>query len=90
MGVDVGTHLDLFDLDDLLVLTCLCGLLLVGIFQLAQIEDLADGRIRIGGNFDEVEAGLLGEKQCVIYGDIAAVVAVGIDELDAGDPDIPV
>jgi hypothetical protein len=90
MGVDVGAHLDLLDLDDLLVLARLGGLLLVGVFQLAQIENLADGRIRIGSDFDEVEAGLLGEKQCVVDGDIAAVVAVGVDELDAGDPDVPV
>jgi hypothetical protein len=90
MGVDVRTHLDFFDFYNLLLLARLGGLLLVGIFQLAQIEDLADWRIRIGSDFDEVEAGLLGEKQCVVDGDIAAVVAVGVDELDAGDPDIPV
>jgi hypothetical protein len=54
VGVDVGAHLDLLDLDDLLVLARLCRLLLVGVFQLAQIEDLADGRIRIGSDFDEV------------------------------------
>jgi hypothetical protein len=90
MRVDVGAHLDLLDLDDLLVLARFCGLFLVGIFQLAQIEDLADGRIGIGRDFDEVEAGLLGEKQCVVDGDNAAVLAVGVNELDAGDPDVPI
>jgi hypothetical protein len=45
MRVDVGAHLDLLDLDDLLVLARLGSLLLVGVFQLAEIEDLADWRI---------------------------------------------
>ena len=38
--VDAGPHLDLFDLDDLLVLARLGGLLLLLVFVLAVIEDL--------------------------------------------------
>jgi hypothetical protein len=90
MGIDVGAHLDLLDLDDLLVLAGLGGFLLVGVFQLAEIEDLADWRIGIGGNLYEIEAGFLGCKQCVVDRDVSEIVAVGTDELDAGDPYVPV
>jgi len=88
--VDVGAHLDLFDLDDLLVLARFSRLLLVGVFQLAQVEDLADRRICVRGDFNEIEAGFFGEKQRVVDGNIAEIAAVGADELDAGDPDVPV
>lgn len=66
VGVDVGAHLDLFDLDDLLVLARLGGLLLVGVFQLAQIKNLADRRSCVRRNLDEVEPGFFGKKQCVV------------------------
>ena len=68
MDVDVRAHLDLFDLDDLLVLARLGRLFLVGVFQLAEIEDLGDWRIRIGRNLDEIEPGLFGGEQRVIDG----------------------
>jgi hypothetical protein len=90
MRVDVGAHLDLLDLDDLLVLARLGSLLLVGVFQLAEIEDLADWRIGIGGNLYEIEAGFLGCEQRVVDRNISEIVAVGRDELDAGDANVPV
>ena len=90
VAVDVGAHLDLLDLDDLLVLARLGRLLLVGVFQLAEIEDLDDRRLGVGRNLDEVEAGLFGEQQCVVDGNVAAIAAVGVDELDPGDPDVAV
>jgi hypothetical protein len=90
MGVDVGAHLDLLDLDDLLVLARLGGLFLVGVFQLAKIEDLADWRIGIGGNLYEIEAGFLGCEQRVVDRNISEIVAVGRDELDAGDAYVPI
>eukprot|EP01035_Chromulina_nebulosa_P014088 gene14087-18643_t len=90
MVIDVRTHLDLLDLDDLLVLARLGRLLLVGVLQLAEIEDLYDGRDRIGRYFDQIEPGLFGEQQCVVDGNIAAVLAFGVDKLDPGNPDITV
>jgi hypothetical protein len=45
--VDAGAHLDLFDLDDLLMLAGLGGLLLLLIFVFAEIEDLADRRLGV-------------------------------------------
>ena len=90
MAVDVRAHLDLLDLDDLLVLARLGRLLLVGVFQLAEIEDLYDGRYRIGRYLNEIEPGLFGEQQCVVDGNIAAVLAFGVDKLDPGNPDVTV
>ena len=90
VAVDVRAHLDLLDLDDLLVLARLGRFLLVGVFQLAEIEDLGDRRLGIGGDFDEVEAGLFGSEQCVVDGDDRRDSAVGIDELDPRDSDIAV
>jgi hypothetical protein len=88
--VDVRAHLDLLDLDDLLVLAGFGRLFLGGVFQLAQIEDLGDRRIGIGRNLNEVQPGLFGELDGFAGGNFAAVVAVGIDKLDAGDLDVPV
>ncbi len=47
MIVDARTHLDLFDLDDLLVLAGFGSFFLFLVFELAEIEDLADGRLGI-------------------------------------------
>jgi hypothetical protein len=88
--IDVGAHLDLLDLDDLLVLARLGSLLLVGVFQFAEIEDLDDGRLRVGRNLNEIQACLFGGQKRIVDGNIAAVVAVGIDKLDPGNPDIRV
>ncbi|MGF7007734.1 hypothetical protein J2X50_003330 [Aminobacter sp. BE322] len=90
MAVDVRAHLDLLDLDDPLVLARFGRLLLVGVFQLAEVEDLDDGRRGVGGDFDEVEAGLFGSQERFVDGDVAAVLAVGVDELDPGNPDVAV
>jgi hypothetical protein len=46
--VDGGAHLDLFDLDDLLMLARLGRLLLRLVFVFAVVEDLADGRVSLG------------------------------------------
>jgi hypothetical protein len=90
VGVDVRPHLDLLDLDDLLVLARFGRLFLVGVFQLAEIEDLGDGRLRVRGDFDEIEARLFGGEQGVIDRYNAAICAFCIDELDLGDANVPV
>ena len=46
--VDAGAQLDLLDLDDLLLLARLVLVLLLFVFELAEIEDLADRRIGVG------------------------------------------
>src|SRR5690606_16915673 len=58
--VDVGTHLDLFDVLRLLRLARLVGLLLRLVAVLADIEELAHGRIGSGRDLDQVQADLFG------------------------------
>ena len=50
VGVDVGPELDLLDLDHLLALARLGGLLLRGILEAPEIEELGDRRSGIGGD----------------------------------------
>jgi hypothetical protein len=90
MGVDVGSHLDLFDLDRLLLLARLGGLLLALVFQLAEIGDLADGRIGVRRNLDEVEARVFGYFQGFIDRNDAAIVALIVDELDPWNPNLTI
>ncbi len=69
--VDAGTELDLLDLDDLLLLAGLGGLLLLVEVELAVIEDLADRRIGVRGDLDEIESGVFGQLERVREGDNA-------------------
>ena len=87
MIVDVRTHLDLFDLDDLLLLARLGRLLLRLVLVLAEIQDLADRRLGVGRDLDQIEAGLGGALACVVDGDHADIVAGGVDELDVWSVD---
>ena len=59
-------------------------------FSLPRSRILHDRRIGVGGNLDEVEAGLFGCEQRVVDGNVSEIVAVGVDELDARDSDFPV
>jgi len=90
VGVDVGTHLDLLDLDGLLALARLGGFLLALIFELAEIGDLGNGRLGIGCYLDEIETGLFGYADSVIDGRRPQIVSFDVDELDSRDLDIPV
>jgi len=56
MVIDVGTELDLLHLDDLLLFAGFVLLLLLLVLELAEIEQLADRRIGVRRNLDEVEA----------------------------------
>jgi hypothetical protein len=53
------------------------------VFELAEIEDLADGRIGVGGDFDEVEPGLEGTGDGVAARDDTDHLAALIDETHA-------
>jgi hypothetical protein len=56
MIVDVRTHLDLLDLLRLLALPGEVSLFLGFIFEFADIQELANRRVGIGGDLDQVEA----------------------------------
>ena len=83
--IDGGAHLDLFDLDDLLVLASLVGLLLGLIFEAAEIKDLADRRLGIRRDLDEVEACFLGSSQRILNRGDANILAVFTDQLNFTD-----
>jgi hypothetical protein len=86
--VDHRPQLDLFDLDDLLLLARFGRFLLRLIFVFAVIENFADRRNRIGCDLDQIEPGLLRHgNRCADLGD-AFVASVLIDELDLADADL--
>src|SRR5579863_3088923 len=86
--VDHRTEFDLLDLDDLLLLARLGGLLLRLIFVFAEVENLADRGDRIRRDLHQIEPGLLRHG----YGGAdfrdALVGAVFIDELDLANADL--
>jgi len=82
MGLDARAHLDLLDLDGLLLLAGLGGLLLRLILVFAVVEDLADGGLGIGRNLDQVEARLLGARDGILDADGTDVVAFDVDKLN--------
>jgi hypothetical protein len=52
--IDVRPHLDLFDLDRLLLLASLGGFLLFLVFEFAVVENFSDRRVCIGRDLDEI------------------------------------
>jgi len=60
MRVDIGAKLDFLDLNGLLLLARLSGLLLCLKFILSEIHDLTDRDFSIDRDFDKIEAGFLG------------------------------
>src|SRR5262249_4056737 len=82
--VDVRPHLDLLDLDGALLLARLGGLLLRLILVLAVVEDLANRRLGVGRDLDEIEARLYRTREPLRRGDHADIMAGGFDELNFG------
>ena len=84
--VDLGAHLHLLDLDPRLLLP---GLLLADVplvLDLAVIHDPADGRVRLGRHFHEVQVQVLGTPQGVLDRDDPDLRAVRPHEPDLGCP----
>jgi hypothetical protein len=86
--VDARPHLDFLDLDGLLLLARLGGLLLRLEFVFAVVEDLDDRRLRIGGDLYEIEAGFLGELARLFDVNDATVLTFVVDELDLRNADL--
>jgi hypothetical protein len=78
--VDGGAHLDLLDLDDLLLLAGLVGLFLLFVFELAVIEQLADRRLVVGGDLDQIEAFFFRDGAGFVGADLAIFVPVVADQ----------
>ena len=90
VGVDVRPHLDFLDLDGLLLLAGLGGLLLGLILQLAQIDELANRHLAIGIDLDEIESRFLSEVKRLGGRYDAPVLAFCVDKLNLGGTNISV
>lgn len=84
IAIGVRAELDFFDLDDLLFLTGLSFFLLSLVFELAVIHDLADGRVRVWRNLDEVEPCFFCHFHGTLWRYNAHVLAIGPDQADIG------
>src|SRR5690606_16484516 len=83
-------ELQFLDLDLLLALPGLAGLLLLLEPELAEVHDLADRRIGVGLDLDKVKAFLLGQLQCLVAREDADHFAVGADHTHARHADLVV
>ncbi len=63
MLIDIGPHLDLFDLNDFLLLLGFSLLFLLLVFVFPVIENFTDRRLCIWRNFDKIEACLHGDLE---------------------------
>jgi len=82
MGVRIGAELDFFDLDDLLLFTGFGLALLLFVFELAEIHDLAHRRIGVGRNLDQIQTGIIGHLHSTRRGHNPCVFAIGSDQPD--------
>jgi hypothetical protein len=82
------TETDLLDLDLGLRFAGLAFLLGLLVQELPVVEDAADGRIDIRGNLNQVEGGLLGQRQGFPQGNDTQVLAIGPDEANLTGADL--
>ena len=87
VDVDVGSVLDLFDLDMVLLLLGLARLLLLLEAEAPVVHDLADDGARVGGDFNEVQTLVAGHPQSLVDGDNADLFTISADEADRREPD---
>jgi hypothetical protein len=80
IGVGVWPELDLFDLDDLLLLARFGFALLRFVLEFAEIHDLADRWIGIWRNFDQIKPCLFCQVHGAGWGNYSDVFAVGADQ----------
>jgi hypothetical protein len=90
MVINARAHLDFLDLNDLLLLARLGSLFLGLVFQTPQINDLANWRLGVGNNLDQIKPGFLGHRQGIVRGHNAHILAFGINQLDFGYANIAV
>ncbi|GAA3626642.1 hypothetical protein GCM10022223_49950 [Kineosporia mesophila] len=87
MRVDLEAEPDLLEDGVGLVLPGLTVLDRRLVLELSEVHELADRRPRLGGDFDKVEVGLLGETQRVFDPDDADLLPVGADQPHLWDAD---
>ena len=85
-----GTELDLLDLDDLLLFARLVLLFLGFVLVLSEIQNLADRRLGIGRDLDQVECRLGGHIKSFAEVTTPDHLPVGVDQSDGADIDFAV
>ncbi len=86
--VDARTHLDFFELNDLLIFASFGGFLLLLKFELAEVEDLAHRRLSVRRDLYEVEPDLFGAGECVKLGNHSDVLTRLVDQADFAGADL--
>jgi hypothetical protein len=86
--VDGGTHLDLFEFDDLLLLSGLGGLFLLLVFVFAVVHEFDHGRLRIWRNFNEIVAALFRYGAGFVDTDLSKFFSVVTDQKDGAGMDV--
>ena len=80
VGVRVRTELDLFDLDDLLLLARFGFAFLGLVFEFTEIHDLADRRTRVWRNLNQIKTCLYGQLHSAGRRNNTAVSAVSLNQ----------
>src|SRR5215472_4546664 len=86
--IDHRPELDFLDLDDLLFLARLGGLLLFLVLELTKIEDFTDWGRHVGGDFDEIESRLQRNIERITQCNDAAIFSFLVDQLHLSDANI--
>lgn len=90
MLVGARSQSDLLDLRDMLILLGITRAFVLLEPEPAQVRDATYWRVGCSGDFDQVEAGLLGASKCVLDRDDANLLALFIDDADLWHADLPV
>ena len=90
MVINSRTVLHFLEMDDVLFLFCLPRLFGLFKLELAEVHDADDRWASSCCDFDEIQPKLYRLGQCYVYFHDAKLTAVGADDADWADPDLPV
>ena len=79
-NVDLGSELHFLDLDLGLVLTSSLGLHGLLVLELTVVHDLADRRLRVGSDLDQVETLIVGDALGIADGEQAELRAIDANQ----------
>ena len=90
MLIDVRPELDLFQMDDVLLLSRLSRHLRLFELELAEVHDADDGRASEGSDFHQIESSNFRSLQRCFELHDAELCAIGSDDTQRTDADLPV
>ena len=82
MMINIGAHLDLFDLNDFLLFAGFVSLFLRLVLELAVVEDFADRGLCLWRNLHQIQAGVVRAVQGIINADDADILSRFVNEAD--------